>query len=99
MSGGLGEGELELNGGEFAEAALAAPMVVGVFDPGDHRVAKLGACRPALLIQHVLLEQREDDSIAALSPAEATRPIDPVSPAAPRTDTKARDQNWLPLSL
>ncbi len=45
MSGG-GEGELELDGGELAEAALAAPAVVGVLDPVDHRVAQLGASPP-----------------------------------------------------
>lgn len=42
-----GEGELELNGREPAESALAAAAVVGVFDPEDELVAKLGAGVPA----------------------------------------------------
>ncbi len=39
------------------------------------------------------------DSIAALSPAEATRPIDPCRPAAVRTARKLRARNCDPRSL
>ena len=35
----------------------------------------------------------KNDSIAALSPAAATRPIDPTRPAASRTARKARERN------
>lgn len=36
----------------------------------------------------------KNDSIAALSPADATRPIEPVRPAMRSTRRNARERNW-----
>ena len=75
--GDCGECQLELDGGELAEGSLASPAVVpavvGVLDPHEDRVGELGARGPALAVQDVLLEQRVEDSMAALSPADETR--------------------------
>lgn len=46
--------------GESSEGALAAAPVVGGFDPGDDRQAQFITGVPALTVQHVLLEQREE---------------------------------------
>jgi hypothetical protein len=58
--------QFELYWGESAEASLAA--VVGLLDPGDDREAEFFAGVPALPVENVLLQQGENDSIAALSP-------------------------------
>ena len=50
---------LVLDRGELAEAALAAPAVVGLFDPGHDRQAQVLAGGPALVVQDVLLQQGE----------------------------------------
>lgn len=51
--------------------------------------------RPAVLVQHVLQLQREERfRRRVVARQEATRPIDPVSPAAPRTDRNTRERNW-----
>jgi hypothetical protein len=71
--GDCGECQLELDGGELAEGSLASPAVVGVLDPHEDRVGELGSRGPALAVQDVLLEQRVEDSMAALSPADETR--------------------------
>ena len=39
---------------------MSASSVVGPFDPGDDRDAKLIAGGPAAPVEHVLLEQREE---------------------------------------
>ena len=53
-----GKGELELDWGEPAEAALSASTVVGVLDPLDDLVAELGTGPPAAAtVEDVLLEQ------------------------------------------
>jgi hypothetical protein len=95
VSLGGGEGELELDGGELAESALPAAAVVAVLDPERHLVGQLVAGPPTALVEDVALQERENDSIAALSPAEATRPIDPVSPAVLSTARKARGAELL----
>ena len=66
--------------------------MVGPFDPDHDRDAEFFAAGPALPIEHVLLEQQKNDSIAALSHA-ATRPIDPTSPWFLRAITNALDRN------
>ena len=92
------DGEFELDWGEFAESALSAATVVGAFDPGDDREAELVAGRPGLPVQDVLLQQRKNESIAALSPAAATRPIDPDRWCVTRTRRKALARNCDPRS-
>jgi hypothetical protein len=57
---GVGEGEFELDWGEFAERSLTASAVVGVFDPGDDRVLELGAGAPAAPVEDVGLQQRPE---------------------------------------
>lgn len=56
VSGG-GEGCLELDGGEPAEAALASAAVVGVLDPADDPVAQLLSGAPGSGVQGTALEQ------------------------------------------
>lgn len=51
------EREFELDGGEFAEAALTATVVVGVLDPDDNRVGELGARWPAPTVEHIVLQK------------------------------------------
>lgn len=53
-------GEFELDWGEFAESALPASAVVGAFDPVDDRKFQLVSSRPRLLVENVLLQQREE---------------------------------------
>jgi hypothetical protein len=77
---------------------LPAPAVVAALDPGDDRRPQLLASGPALPVEHVLLQQREKDSIAALSPQAPTRPIEPTRPLLTRVRTKAFERNWLPRS-
>ena len=57
MSGVAGEGKLELDGGQSAEAALASASVVGVLDPVDDRVVQVFAGAPLLGVQDVAQEQ------------------------------------------
>jgi hypothetical protein len=52
--------------------------MVGAFDPGDDGDAQLVSGVPPAAIQNVLLQQTEKLSMAALSPAAPTRPIDPT---------------------
>src|SRR5712692_9084100 len=54
------EDGLELDRGELAEAALAAPAVVGAFDPVDDLQPQLLSAAPASTVEHVLLEQGEE---------------------------------------
>ena len=51
---------LKLDRGEPAEPALAAPTVVGSFDPGHDGQAQFLSGGPALPVQDVLLQQREE---------------------------------------
>src|SRR3972149_9235484 len=51
---------LELDRGELTEGPLAAPAMVGPFDPGQDRKAKLLSRLPALPVQDVVLQQREE---------------------------------------
>src|SRR5436309_14119362 len=51
---------LELDRGELTEGSLAAPAVVGAFDPGDDPQPELLPGLPALPVQHVVLEEREE---------------------------------------
>lgn len=78
---------------------MTAAPVVGPFDPGHDREPKLLASEPAAGVEHVLLQQREETLIAALSPADATLPIEPCKPCALSAPTNFLDLNWLPRSL
>ena len=60
LGGGRGHDGFELDRGQSAEACLAASAVVGAFDPGDDRDAELVAGGPALPVEDVLLQQREE---------------------------------------
>lgn len=73
MGGRLCEGELVLDGGKSAEAGLAASTVVGVLNPVNDRVTKLPACSPSPAVQPFFCRSEKNGSIAALSPAVATR--------------------------
>jgi hypothetical protein len=75
---------LELYGGHAAEAASAAATVVGRLDPADDRDGEVLAAPPGVAVEHVVLGSVKNDSIAAFSPADATRPIDPISPCVLR---------------
>lgn len=78
---GLGVDHLELEGGQFAEGSLSSAAVVGPFEPGHDRESQFVAGGPPTFVEDVVLEQAEEAlSIAALSPAAPTRPIDPVRP-------------------
>jgi hypothetical protein len=59
---------------------LAAFAVVFRLNPGDDGQAEFFAGVSASCVENVLLQQGENDSIAALSPHAPTRPIDPFSP-------------------
>jgi hypothetical protein len=48
---------LKFDRGEATESALAAPAVIGPFDPHDDGNAQLLTCRPALAVEHVELEE------------------------------------------
>ena len=98
MSLGRSEGELELDRGELAQGALPAAAVVGVLDPERDLVGELAPGPPSPLVETLRCRSAKNDSIAALSPADATRPIDPVSPAALSTARKALERNWPPRS-
>lgn len=52
--------DLIFDGCESSERALTAPTVIGPFDPGDDRDAELVAGFPALPVEDVLLQQREE---------------------------------------
>jgi len=73
---------------------LPASAVVGAFDPGDDRQAQLLAGGPALSVENVLCSSEKNDSLAALSPHAATRPIDPSRPLLLSVRTNAWDRNW-----
>ena len=51
---------LVFDGGQLIEAGLSATAVVGPLDPGDDRDSELFSGPPALAIQDVLLQQREE---------------------------------------
>ena len=53
----IGEGELELDGRELAEAPLTATAVVGVLDPVDDRVGEFVPASSSVPVEDVLLEQ------------------------------------------
>ena len=55
----------------------AAP-VVGSFNPGHDGEPQLLAGGPGAAVQRVLLEQAKKDSMAALSSAAPTLPIEPT---------------------
>ncbi len=57
---------------------MAAAVVVGAFDPGDDGDAELLSGVPSASIEHVLLQRGKKLSMAALSPAAPTWPIDPT---------------------
>ncbi len=60
LFGGRSDDGLVFDWGQSAEGCLAAASVVGAFDPGDDREAELIAGGPALPIEHVALEEREE---------------------------------------
>jgi hypothetical protein len=51
---------LKLERGELAEGPLPASAVVSAFDPGDDRQAQLLAGGPALSVENVLSQPREE---------------------------------------
>jgi len=67
--------------------------VVGPLDPGHHREPTFLPRAPLLLVENVLLQQGEEDSIVALSPHAPTRPIDPVMPSCRDNSTNFLDRN------
>ena len=72
--------QFELYGCELAEGALAASAVVGAFDPGDDRDAELVSGVPGLALSTFFCSSERKDSMAALSPAAPTWPIEPSIP-------------------
>ena len=84
----VGEGELELDWRELAQCPLAAAPVVGVLGREHDRLVELVVVRQRRRFRTFFCSRACQDSIAALSPAEATRPIEPLSPAAVRTARK-----------
>jgi len=75
------DGEFVLDRGQSAESALPAASVVGAFDPDDDREAELLAAGPALPVEHILLQQREERlhrSVVTGGRDEAHRPRQPV---------------------
>jgi hypothetical protein len=90
---GVVEGEFELDGGESAKATLSASPVVGPFDPDHDLDAEVLAVVQGWRSRTFFWRSEKNDSMAALSPAEATRPIDPASPAPVRTRRNALDRN------
>jgi len=85
--------EFTLDRCEASEAPLAAPPVIGPFDPAHHGQAELLPGLPPLSIEDVLLEEGEGDSTAALSPHAPTRPIEPMRPLCFKVRTYALDRN------
>jgi len=89
----------EFYGCHAAESLLAAASVVGPFDPGDDRDAQPFAGVPALSVEDVLLQQCDrEDSMAALSPAAPTRPMEPRMPCRFSAVTKRLERNCDPRS-
>lgn len=81
---------LKLDRGQPAKTMLPAFEVVWSLDPGHRYQAQFLAYRPWLAVKHVLLQQRESDSIAALSAHAPTRPIDPVRPLILRVNLRTK---------
>ena len=78
---------------------LSAAAVVGAFDPGDDRDAQFLAGGPAAAVEDVLLQQAKKDSMAALSPAAPTRPIEPTMSWRLSARTNFRLRNCDPRSV
>ena len=64
--------------GQSAEGGLAASPVVGPFDPGDDGDAELIAVVQRRLSSTLRCRSAKNDSMAALSPAEPTWPMEPT---------------------
>jgi hypothetical protein len=60
---------------------VAAAGVVPAFDPFEDRCGEVGAAWPGLPVEQFALQGEKNDSIIVLSTLEATRPIEPSSPA------------------
>jgi len=60
-------------------------MVVGVFNPENNLGSAFLTGPATASIQYVFCSEAKNSSIAALSPAEATRPIGPVNSFAVST--------------
>ncbi len=79
---------------------MASAAVAGAFDPGHDRDPQFLAGGPGVPVENIVLQQREELSIAALSPAAPTRPIDPVKLWRTSAWTNFLDRNWAePRSL
>ncbi len=73
--------------------------VVGPFDPGDDRGPELLPGGPGTAVEDVVLQQAENDSMAALSPAAPTLPTDPIRWCRLRARTNFRLRNCDPRSV
>jgi hypothetical protein len=65
-------------GVQTPEGGLPAVSVVGPFDPGHDRDAELFSGVPGPAVEEFFWSRAKNDSMAALSSHEATRPIDPT---------------------
>ena len=65
---------LVFDGGQSTEAGLSATAVVGPLDPGDDRDSEVFSGPPALAIQDVLLQQREEGLHRGVVPGSADFP-------------------------
>ena len=77
---------------------LAAPAVVGPFDPGDDGGLSLFAGVLAAAVQHVLLQQAEEALHRGSVAGAPTRPMEPTI-VATRAWTNFRLRNRLSRSL
>ena len=70
---------LKLDGGEHSQGSLSASAVLGLFGPGEDGDAQLVVGAPAATVEDAFCSTVKKDSMAALSPAAPTRPMDPIS--------------------
>lgn len=94
---GLVDG-FKFDGGLSTQAALSAFAVVGLLDPGDDRETEVLAGVPALPVQDVLLQEREERLHRAVVCARPTRPIEPTSLLRRNVFVNFLDRNCDPRS-
>jgi len=66
---------------EVVDAGVATARVVPGFDPFENRLGQLGFGVPSLSVEEFTLQRGPNDSIMVSPADEATRPIEPGSPA------------------
>ncbi len=76
--GRCGQDRLVFDGGQSAEPVLPATAVVGPFDPGEDRDPQLLAGLPHLAVRTFFCRREKKDTMAALSAAEPSWPIEPI---------------------